>query len=69
VISRLKLINRSFTHHAPVLWNDLPKNLRQPTMPCHSHPNETDFTPPLALSSSQFHSQLKKVLFHRSFPP
>ena len=69
VISRLKLINRSFTHHAPVLWNDLPINLRQPTTPCQSHINQTDFTPPLALSSCQFHSRLKKVLFHRSFPP
>jgi len=28
--SRLKLTDRFFTHHAPVLWNSLPKQLRQP---------------------------------------
>ena len=69
VLSRLKLTDRSFTHHAPVLWNGLPKHLRQPTSSSHSHINQTDFTPPLALSWSQFHSHLKKFLFHRSFPP
>jgi len=68
VLSRLKLTDRSFTHHAPVLWNGLPKHLRQPTS-CNSHINQTNFTPPLALSWSQFHSHLKKFLFHRSFPP
>ena len=30
VSSRLKLTDRSFTHHAPVLWNSLHKKLRQP---------------------------------------
>ena len=65
VLSRLKLTNRSFTHHAPVLWNSLPQQLRLPT----SHVSQSDFTPPLALSSSQFHSKLKAFLFHRSFPP
>ena len=28
VRSRLKVTDRSFTHHAPVLWNSLPKQLR-----------------------------------------
>lgn len=65
VLSRLKLTNRSFTHHAPVLWNSLPEQLRLPT----HHKSESDFIPPLALSSSQFHSKLKAFLFHRSFPP
>jgi len=33
VRSRLKVIDRSFTQHAPVLWNSLPKQLRQPSKP------------------------------------
>jgi len=33
VRSRLKVTDRSFTHHAPVLWNSLPKQLRQPSTP------------------------------------
>jgi len=33
VRSRLKITDRSFTHHAPVLWNSLPKLLRQPSAP------------------------------------
>ena len=28
VCSRLKLTDRSFTHHAPVLWNSFPQQLR-----------------------------------------
>jgi hypothetical protein len=69
VLSRLKLTDRSFTYQAPVLWNSLPQHLRQPTSPSLPHINPTEFTPPLALSWSQFHSQLKKFLFQRSFPP
>jgi len=26
--SRLKLMDRAFTHYAPLLWNSLPKHLR-----------------------------------------
>jgi len=33
VRSRLKLTDRSFTHHAPVLWNSLPNQLQQPSAP------------------------------------
>jgi len=33
VRSRLKVTDRSFTHYAPVLWNSLPKQLRQPSAP------------------------------------
>ena len=66
VCSRLKLTDRSFTHHAPVLWNNLPKHLRQPA-PQHPSSNQTGST--LALSSSQFHAKLKTVLFNLSFPP
>ena len=68
VRSRLKLTDRSFTHHAPLLWNNLPKQLRQPT-PRHSHISLSESTPLLALSSSQFHSKLKTFLFDKSFPP
>ena len=68
VRSRLKLTNRSFTHHAPVLWNTLPIHFRQPT-PHQSLLTLTDSIPLLALSSSQFHSKLKTFLFEQSFPP
>jgi hypothetical protein len=69
VRSRLKLTNRSFTHHAPVLWNSLPKQLRQPSSH-RSLDNQTDSdpTPLFALSSNQFHSKLKTFLFNQSFP-
>ena len=68
VRSRLKITERSFTHHAPVLWNSLPKQLRQPSVhesPCPA----TDCIPLLALSPHQFHSKLKTFLFDKSFPP
>ena len=68
VHSRLKVTDRSFTHHAPVLWNSLPKQLGQP----FTHQllgNPSDSTPCLALSSHQFHSKLKTFLFNKSFPP
>ena len=69
VLSRLKITDRSFTHHAPVLWNSLPKELRRPCF--HSpHTNQSDSaTPLLALSASRFHSKLKTYLFCKSFPP
>jgi len=63
-----KLTDRSFTHHAPVLWNSLLKHLRQPSPHC-SLPSTTYPIPLLALSSLQFHSQLKTFLFLQSFPP
>jgi len=65
--SRLKITDRSFTHHAPVLWNSLPKLLRQPSAP-PSLGTATDSSL-LAFSSHQFHSKLKTFLFERSFPP
>jgi hypothetical protein len=69
VSSRLKITDRSFTHHAPVLWNALPKEFRQ--FAIHSsHASQSCSTPPLLdLSTSQFHSKLKTHLFHKSFPP
>ena len=68
VRSRLKVTDRSFTHHAPVLWNSLPKQLRQPSARL-SLGTPSDSTPLLALSSHQFHSKLKTFLFDQSFPP
>jgi len=68
VRSRLKVTDRSFTHHAHVLWNSLPKQLRQPSAP-PSLGSAIDSTPPLALSSHQFDSKLKTFLFEQSFPP
>ena len=66
VRSRLKLTDRSFTHYAPVLWNSLPKQLRQPT-PHNPTISQTGFT--VALSPAQFHAKLKTFLFNLSFPP
>src|SRR6218665_2193960 len=56
VSSSLKFCNRSFAYAAPVLWNGLPKDLRQFAHP----PNRAlNFTyPPLAFSSATFHSRL-----------
>jgi len=68
VCSRLKITDISFTHHAPVLWNSLPKQLHHPSAP-PSHVTATDSSLLLALSSQQFHSKLKTCLFEQSFPP
>jgi len=51
VRSRLKLTFGSFTHHAPVLWNTLPKHLRQPS-PRQSSVTLTDYPSLRVLSSS-----------------
>jgi len=50
--SRLKVTGML---QAPVLWNSIPKQLRQPSVP-PSLGSATDSTPLLALSSHQFHS-------------
>jgi len=68
ICSRLKITDRSFTHHPPVLWNSRPKQLQQPSAP-PSCGTATDSSPLLALSSHQFHSRLKTFLFEQSFPP
>ena len=66
VSSSLKFCNRSLVYAAPALWNRLPKDLRQfahhPISPLNSN------SPPLALSSSAFHSRLKTELFKISYP-
>src|SRR5664279_1648419 len=54
VTSRLKITNRSFFHHAPVLWNNLPVEMRQTSSSTHSNTMPTSIFPCLALSSSQF---------------
>jgi len=55
VCSRLKITDRSFTHHAPVLWHSLPKQLRHPSAsPSHGTAIDSSL---LALSSHQFQSQ------------
>ena len=61
VSSSLKFCNRSLIYAAPTLWNGLPKDLRQFAHPPISPLNST--SPPLALSSSAFHSRLKTELF------
>jgi len=43
-------LTASFTHHAPVHWNTLPKQLRQPS-PHESVASATESTPLIALSS------------------
>ena len=64
--SRLKISNRSFSHYAPVLWNNLPADMRRPSS---GHKSPTTSNPLLELSSSQFHSRLKTFLFLHSYPP
>ena len=68
ITSRLRISNRSFSHRAPVLWNNLPADLRQfshhPTSPTSSLNS-----PVSDLSTSLFPKKLKTHLFHFSFPP
>ena len=65
--SRLQITDRSFYHHAPALWNNLPKTLRCRTLTSNlyteNHPGLLILTPP------QFHKQLKTHLFQHSYPP
>ena len=65
--SRLKITNRSFSHFAPILWNSLPPDMRQPKSSTNT--GTTSPTTLLELSSSLFHSRLKTFLFHHSYPP
>ena len=60
--SRLKVTDRSFYFHAPVLWNSLPPALRQISSTNSSHPV-------IDLSPRLFHSKLKTYLFSKSHPP
>jgi hypothetical protein len=60
-VVRKKIIERSFYHEAPRIWNSLPVCLRPPS--------DSDSPSPVALSSAQFHKQLKSYLFTLSYPP
>jgi len=63
--SRLKMANRSFYHSAPVLWNNLPSQLRQVVH--HVTPSISN-SPVSDHSTSLFLKKLKTNLFHSSFP-
>jgi hypothetical protein len=65
--SRLKISNRSFQHSAPVLWNNLPSDLRHIAHASTSSP--TLHSPLSEISTSLFLKRLKTHLFHISFPP
>jgi len=70
--SRLKITDRSFYYHAPVLWNALPKNLRSYSSTSSSSKlsSETSQTTSLLeLSPTLFHKKLKTHLFLNSYPP
>ena len=70
ITSYLSFSNRSFQYSAPQLWNTLPSSIRQPSSPNSDTVNaSTAHHPPLALSRSCFHTQLKTFLFQRSHPP
>src|SRR5258706_328971 len=58
--SRLKVSNRSFSHHALVLWNNLPREMRQPSLTATTLSSDKAL---LSLSSAQFHSRLKTYSF------
>ena len=55
------LTNRSFSSHAPVLWNSLSQVTTKQDWPSHLSS--------LSTSYSQFHSRLKKFLFTSLTPP
>jgi exonuclease III len=66
--SRLRISNRSFSHCAPVLWNNLPPDLRQ--FSHHLTSSTSTLNSPVSdLSTSLFLKKLKTHLFHFSFPP
>jgi len=64
--SRLKLTDRSFIHHAPVLWNSLPIHLRQPIPHCFL-PSTTYPTPLLVFPLSSLTLILKPFFFSNYF--
>jgi hypothetical protein len=59
------LSDRSFHHFIPRLWETLPSSLRLLNTPDTS----TSTQPLLAISRSQFLSDLKTHLFTQSYPP
>jgi hypothetical protein len=71
ISSSLELTGRSFNYIAPLLWNNLPPCMRQPSpkpsSQTHAQPCCTK-QQPLALSKTLLHSALKTLLFNRSHP-
>ena len=75
--SSLKVINNSFRHASPCLWNQLPKELRLPAdhedFPLLSQLSDlthvtSSFASSPTITPSLFHSRLKTRVFHKSFP-
>src|SRR6185503_12387322 len=64
VTSSLNFANRSIAIAIPPLWNKLPPVLRQISDPSY----ELTKTSPLAIYPQVFHSKLKTLLFHKSYP-
>ena len=61
--SRLRISNKSFCHCAPVLWNNLPPDLRQ--FSHHLTSSTSSLNSPVSdLSTSLFLKKLKTHLFH-----
>jgi len=67
LISRLKIANSSLYHSAPVLWNNLPSDIRH--IAHHVTSSPTLNSPVSDLSTSPFLTKLKTHFFHCSFPP
>jgi len=61
VNSCLKITDISFTYH-PALWNSLPKDRRYPLSHTSSSNLSHSTNHHLALSASQFHSKLKRLI-------
>ena len=61
IISKRKLVDRSFQYAIPVLWNSLPADMRQiDPVECHSSRS--------ILSHKQFRRRLKTHLFQAPYP-
>ena len=75
VDSSLKIINRSFQHAAPHLWNNLPPTLHVPyqsgasSSPSSSPSSYSDPGPLVDIPCGVFHFRLITSLFSKSFPP
>ena len=58
---RRKIIDRSFFHEAPRIWNSLPASLRKPS-------DTVSGSGPLSMTLDRFHTMLKTHLFSLSYP-
>ena len=70
VTTRLKFSNRSISHTAPRLWNELPSEFRIFSVPPPIPPLTHRHLPqaPLLITPQAFHSKLKSHLFKNSYP-